>query len=104
MNRTHRMFVSRILTTTMIIIVIGIAIQTTHAAKNIFTINGKPPKSNGAFGGLLISQQDRDVMFKQNGGRENSVRKAFTLPTPMKYFEDEGRRRNQNTIYVSHFE
>ena len=83
-----------------IVIVLSTTFQSTDTAKNIFTINNKPPKGDGAFGDVFISEQDRDTMVRRNR-RPNAVRKPFTLRTPMKYFENEGRRRDQNIIHVS---
>ena len=84
----------------IIVIVLSTIFQSTDTAKNIFTIDNTSPKSDGAFGDVFISEQDRDTIVKRNG-RPNAVRKSFTLRTPMKYFEDEGRRRDQNIIHVS---
>ena len=72
-----------------------------HAAKKIFTIGTSAPKSEGAFGGIFISQNERDEMIKQNP-RGNSVLKSFTLQTPMKYFDNDGRQQSEQTIFVSH--
>ena len=71
-----------------------------QAAKKIFTIGTSTPTSEDAFGGSFISQKERDEMIKKNP-KENSVLKSFTLKTPMKYFDNEGRKGNEQTIYVS---
>ena len=73
-----------------------------HAAKKIFTIGTSAPTSEDAFGEIFISQKERDEMIKLNP-RENSILKSFTLKTPMKYFDNEGRKGNEQTIFVSHW-
>ena len=83
-----------------IFILIGAMIfQSTHAARDIFTINNSPPNSDGAFGAVFISQQERE---EQNSGGGNSVFKTFNLQTPISYFNNSGRGANElNKIYVS---
>ena len=93
----------KLTTTTMfscILILLEIMIfQSTHAARDIFTINNSAPNSDGAFGGVFISQQERE---EQNSGGGNSVFKTFNLKTPISYFNNNGRGANElNKIYVS---
>ena len=93
------------LTTTMfscILIILEMVFQTTYAATDVFTINNRPPNSAGAFGGKVISQQERDIMIQMNS-KGNSVFKTFPLLTNMNYFGNRGRPDTElNKIFVSY--
>ena len=76
--------------------------QSTHAAKRVFTLNNRSPKSDGAFGDVLLEGSDREA-FLRGQGEEEGLRTPngfaamnVQLRQSLKYFD----RTTTTTINV----